>query len=199
MKADDARRGQVRSLVDILDRAIEEARRDRVSVAHLVDAFGDASFVPLLLLPAIAVVSPLSGIPAFSSICGIIIFLIAGQWLVGRRHIWLPRWILRREMAGKRVREGLGRLRKTAAWFDRRTRTRFTVLFRRPVKYLPLVACTLFGALMPVLELVPFSSSLLGLAVALLALSMLMRDGLLASLALVPVGIGIVAVTSLLR
>ena len=195
MKGDALDRGQPRSLVDILDRAIAVAGDDRVSVGELVDAFGDASFAPLLLLPAIAVVSPLSGVPTFSSICGIVIFLIAGQWLLGRSRIWLPGWILRRHVAGARMRNGLGRMRKVAAWLDRNTRARLTVLFHRPMKYVPVAVCALFGAVMPFLEFVPFSSSLLGLAVALLALSMLMRDGLLALLSLLPIAAGALAVT----
>ena len=51
---------------------------------------------------------------------------------------------------------------------------------------LPL-ACVLAGAFMPVLELVPFASAFLGLAVMLVAYAMLSRDGLFALLALVPI------------
>ena len=45
----------------------------------------------------------------------------------------------------------------------------------------------LAGALMLVLELVPFASAFLGLAVTLIAYSMLSRDGLFAVLAAIPI------------
>ena len=46
-----------------------------------------------------------------------------------------------------------------------------------------LALCLICGLAMPVLELVPFTSSFLGGAVALLAISIIVRDGLFASLA----------------
>jgi len=177
----------LRSLSAIIDRAMDEARRDQVAVGDIVEAFGSASFVPLLLVPAVAVVTPLSGIPAFSSLCGIAIFLISVQWLIGRECVWLPQWIMRRDLSGDRVGKALTNIRPWAARLDRHTRKRLSFLFRRPFRVLPQLSCTLFGAMMPFLELVPFSSSLLGAAVTLLALSMLTRDGLYALIALLPV------------
>ena len=179
---------ELRSLTQIVDRTVREAGRDQVSVANVLDAFGHASFVPLLLVPALAVVTPLSGIPAFSSFSGILIFLISVQWLVGRKHVWLPQWVSRRHVAGDRLADAMKKIRPWAARIDRRTKPRLRFLFHRPFRFLPPLACTLFGAAMPFLELVPFSSSFLGAAVVLLSLSMLTRDGLFALLALVPVG-----------
>jgi len=179
---------ELRSLTQIVDRTLRETRRDQVAVADVLDAFGHASFAPLLLVPAIAVVTPLSGIPAFSAFSGILIFLIASQWLVGRDHIWLPQWVSRRHVAGDRLAAAMRRIRPWAQRVDRHTRPRLRFLFHRPFRFLPPLACTLFGAMMPFLELVPFSSSLLGAAVVLLSLSMLTRDGLFALVALVPVG-----------
>ncbi|QBK29836.1 exopolysaccharide biosynthesis protein [Roseitalea porphyridii] len=193
MSQEEDRAGQddgdeLRSLTQIVDRTLRETRRDQVAVADVLDAFGHASFAPLLLVPAIAVVTPLSGIPAFSAFSGILIFLIASQWLVGRDHIWLPQWVSRRHVAGDRLAAAMRKIRPWAQRVDRHTRPRLRFLFHRPFRFLPPLACTLFGAMMPFLELVPFSSSLLGAAVVLLSLSMLTRDGLFALVALVPVG-----------
>jgi len=198
MTGNDGEQDELHSLSDVMDRAADVARRDQVTVDNILDAFGHASFIPLLLVPALLVVTPLSGIPAFSSFCGILIFLISVQWLAGRDHLWLPQWIMRRKISGERLRDGLDKIRPWTARLDRHTRERFGFLFHRPFRFIPPLACTVFGALMPLLELVPFSSSLLGAAVVLLSFSMLTRDGLYALVALVPVGAVVWAITAVL-
>lgn len=196
MTRSDGEQEALHSLSDVMDRAAGVARREHVTVDNILDAFGHASFVPLLLVPALLVVTPLSGIPAFSSFCGILIFLISVQWLAGREHLWLPQWIMRRKISGDRLRDALEKIRPWTARLDRHTRKRFGFLFHRPFRFIPPLACTLFGALMPLLELVPFSSSLLGAAVMLLSFSMLTRDGLYALIALLPVGAVVWAISA---
>lgn len=185
------------ALSDIVDRAQRVARRDRVALRDVLDAFGHASYVPALLVPALAVVTPLSGIPGFSGFCGIVIFLIAVQWVVERDHIWLPRWVLRRRIDGARLHAALGRIRHGAAWLDEHTRPRLRFLFRAPVNVVPRLACALCGGAMPFLELVPLSSSLLGAATTLLSFSMLTRDGLYALAALIPLAAAVWVIASL--
>jgi hypothetical protein len=198
MTENDSDQEELNSLSDVMDRAAGVAERDQVTVDNILDAFGHASFVPLLLVPALLVVTPLSGIPAFSSFCGVLIFLISVQWLAGRDHLWLPQWIMRRKISGERLRDALDKIRPWTARLDRHTRKRFGFLFHRPLRFIPPLACTLFGAVMPLLELVPFSSSLLGAAVVLLSFSMLTRDGLYALIALLPVGAVIWAITAMI-
>lgn len=189
MTAAENSRAEFHSLTAVIDRTRDVARRDEVSVDNVLGAFGEAGFAPLLFVPALAVVTPLSGIPAFSSLCGIMIVLIAAQWLAGRSRVWMPRWIKRLHIGGDRLRSAVGRLRPVAAWLDEHSHSRLRFLFRRPLRYLLPLACLVFGASMPLLELVPFSSSLLGAAVCLIAFSRMTRDGLYALVALLPLGI----------
>jgi hypothetical protein len=58
------------------------------------------------------------------------------------------------------------------------------VFVHRPLIFIPQTFCVLSGLMMPFLEFVPFSSSLVGAAVALLAFGMLARDGLFVMLGL---------------
>ncbi|TYC53464.1 exopolysaccharide biosynthesis protein [Rhodobacterales bacterium] len=189
----------IHSLGEVIDRTCEVARRKEVSVGHILGAFGQAGFPPLLFVPALAVVTPLSGIPAFSSLCGIMIFLIAGQWMIGRTRVWIPRWLRTRRLSGARLREAIEKVRPAADWLDRHSRKRLRFLFHRPLRYLLPVTCMMFGAMMPLLEFVPFSSSFLGAAVCLIAFSLITRDGLYALIALVPVGGVIWMVSYLIR
>ncbi|MBY6067458.1 exopolysaccharide biosynthesis protein [Leisingera aquaemixtae] len=93
--------------------AIARRHRTAITVGKMAEELGQNSLPAVLALPALAVVTPLSGIPRFSSACGVMI-------------------------------------------------------------------CLICGALIPLLEVVPFTSSLLGAAVGLLAVAMLTRDRLIA-------------------
>lgn len=187
-----------RPLTSIIDRVAEITREGPVSLDRVVGAFEQAGFAAMLIVPAAAVVTPLSGIPLFSSLCGLTIFLIAAQWLLKRDRVWLPAWLGRQSLEGDKIRLAMDKLRPAARWLDDHSRKRARFLFRQPLRALLPVACLMFGALMPLLELVPFSSSLLGAAVCLIAFSLLTRDGLFALIALLPVVAVAFALTALL-
>jgi hypothetical protein len=185
------------SMTDILDCAMDLTQRTHVTVGDIVGAFGPASFVPLLLLPSMTLVSPLSGIPLFSSFCGLIIILVSLQMIAGRSCVWLPAWLRRQRLSGERLRAGLMRVRPVAAWFDRNAHARLGLLFRRPVWYLLPLACVLIAAMIPFFELVPFSSTLLGASVAMISLGMLTRDGIWVLAGLMPLTLVTALVTKI--
>ena len=182
--AESAPQGQESGPIStVLDRIEETARQDRPSAGEIVDAVGRQSTVTLLLVPALVVVTPLSGVPLLSSICGLSIALISAAGLLGRSHVWLPGFVTRRRVEGRRLSEAVEWLRGPVGWIERRTRRRLPSLVDPPFDRALLALCLICGLAMPVLELVPFTSSFLGGAVALLAISIIVRDGLFASLA----------------
>lgn len=180
---------QVTSLTEIIDEVIAVAGSDRVSLRDVIRAVGDASFAPILLLPALSVATPLSGIPLFSTLMGVVIFLISIQMLMRKEHLWLPRWMLRCTVKGAIVRRAFGYLYPVGNWVDAKTDRRFRVLVQRPLIFIPQMLCAISGAMMMLLEFIPFSSSIMGLAVALLALGMMTRDGIVLLVGFVPYGL----------
>ncbi|SFS05028.1 exopolysaccharide biosynthesis protein [Yoonia litorea] len=173
-------------LTEVISQVCKAAEAERITVRDVLGTVGGASFAPLLLVPALAVTSPLSGIPLFSSLMGLTIFIISMQMLFRRKHIWLPDWVLRRQVKGKTVQKAFRSLRSVARWLDRRTNERLSVLVRRPMIFLVQLVCALSGAAMPLFEIVPFTSSILGAGVAILALGMMARDGLVVLFGLTP-------------
>ncbi len=167
------------SVTDIVHRSTEAAQNhDRVSVAHLTGALGHGAIAPMLLVPALAVVTPLSGIPGFSAVCGIAIALVSVQMLWRADTVWLPNWLLRRRLPGARMEQASIWLERAGHWLDRITRPRLAFLVSFPGVLLPELTCLLAGLLMPFLEVVPFSSSMVGASVSLLAVGLVARDGL---------------------
>lgn len=171
----EVEKSPVRAVIDDLDKLTDEKE---VRLGRLLDAFGATSFVPALMVPAILVVSPLSGIPGFSSICGLTIALIAVQMILSRDHLWLPGFLTNRSVKGERLHDAMQKLGRLADIMDRVSRDRLRLLTRTPGNRLPYLMCLIAGLMMPVLELVPFSSSILGLCTLSCAVGLITRDGL---------------------
>jgi hypothetical protein len=168
------------TISEIIARLEALSDRQHVTLGDILAGFGQASFVPALMLPALLVFSPLSGIPLFSSACGLTIAAVSAQMLMRRRHIWLPRVLRDRGFSGPRLRAALARMTSTGRWIDRNTGNRLHLLTAEPMASLFMLVCLCAGLAMPFLELVPFSSSILGLSVLLIASAFLTRDGLYA-------------------
>ena len=191
--------GQAMTLGDVADRIKDTSSQDRVTAADIVDAVGKRSLHALLLVPALLAATPLSGIPGLSMVCGLLIALISVQLLLSFDRVRLPGVLMRRSVDGPTLRSALDKSRPVISWIDRRTRRRLTGLFHRPVIYVPELLCLLSGLVMPVLEFIPFSASIVATGVCLLALSRLTRDGLFFILAMVPyAGLGTLLASKLL-
>ncbi|WP_297771411.1 exopolysaccharide biosynthesis protein [uncultured Roseovarius sp.] len=149
------------------------------SVGEVVDALGVASYTPLLMVPSLALASPLSGVPGFSSVCGLLIAAVSLQQILERPSLWLPRWMRRATISTDHARGAMQWLTRPARWLDKFTRRRLHGLVTPPLARLPQGICLIFGMMMPLLELVPFTSSILGGIIAVIATGMFMGDGLL--------------------
>ncbi|MFP4326405.1 MAG: exopolysaccharide biosynthesis protein [Paracoccaceae bacterium] len=172
--------GAPATIGDVLERLDRLTDLSHVTLRDVQESFGRASFVPALMIPSLLVVSPLSGIPFFSTICGLMIFFVTAQMLARREHVWLPELLLSRSVSGPRLHNALQRIRRLGGWIDRNSSERLRFLMLPPMVVLFYLLCLVAGGMMPFLELVPFSSSILGLSVLLMAAGFLTRDGLLA-------------------
>jgi len=167
----------VTEIVEILDDAIHE---EETVLGDILEEFGPTSFTSCLLATSVLLVSPLSGVPFFSSLCGLVIFLIAIQAMVGREVIWLPTRITKIKITSHKADRAMGYIKRAAAWLDRKTEARLAPLVSQPAIRSIYGVCAMCGACLPALEIVPLSSSLLGIAVSLMAIGILARDGLIA-------------------
>ena len=188
----------LRSLGDVVDQIRSITGEGHVSIDDLVQALGRRSHQTLLLIVALATATPLSGIPGLSAVCGLIIALISFEMLMSYSEVRLPRKLSRQKVKAKSVDKMLAKVEPFVRWLDRQTKNRMTGLFHRPLIYVPQVICLLSGLIMPFLEFIPFSSSVVASGVALLACAMFTRDGMFFLLALLPyAGIAVLLLRSL--
>lgn len=165
--------------VDIVNETEHALDGERVSVDDVVNQLGKASYTPLLVVPGLLLASPLSGVPGFSAACGVLIAAVSVQQMMRRPGLWLPRWLRRANLPTGRVHKGVMWLRTPARWLDRVTKRRLQWLTYPPFSIMPQGLCLICGLVMPALEFIPFTSSMLGLVVAVVATGMFMADGLL--------------------
>lgn len=154
--------------------------RDYISVGKMMDSVGRRSFGPMVLLAGVILVTPLSGVPGIPTIMGLLTLLTLGQLFLGLNHFWLPGWLVHRRIARHRLQKALQWLRPSARRVDRFTRPRFSLLVNGPGLYLMALGCMVISVVMPATEVVPFSSSIGGLALTAFGLAMISRDGMLA-------------------
>jgi hypothetical protein len=182
---------------NILHRIRAVSDGPHVTIGAIVRAMDPSVQPVLLLLPALILVTPLSGIPGLSSIGGLTIALVAAQMLLGRKNIWLPDVILRRHLPSTRLDWSLHRLFRFAAFIDRRSAARAEWLLIFPASELALATCLLCRLAMPFLELVPFSATTLAVVVCTLAAGLLVRDGVLVAFGLTGFGFAIFLIVNL--
>lgn len=191
-------RGKVRELEDHLDRVAEAAGGDdRVSLEEILDAMEAVSFGSLLLVAGLVTLVPIVGdIPGVPTTMGIFVILGSAQLLIGRESMWLPRWLRDRAVKGSTVEKALRWLRPVARAIDRVLRPRLDVFVQGAATYVIAVITLLVGAVIPLMEFIPFSANAAGVVLTTFGLALMVRDGLLAlvTLGLIATGVGFLVV-----
>jgi hypothetical protein len=177
---------EVRSVAELLDRIDAAARQhEPTSLGDVLDMVGNRSFGPLLLLAGLVMLAPVVGdIPGVPVMMGLLVILATGQLLAGRDHFWLPGWLLRRSVSHDKIRTGVRWLRPVGRFLDRWTRSRLTRLTRGAGLMVGGAACTVVAAATPLMEVVPFSANVAGIAITAYGLAVIASDGVVALLAI---------------
>ncbi|MDG6079075.1 exopolysaccharide biosynthesis protein [Erythrobacter litoralis] len=168
------------------------AANEAVNIGDVLDDFGERSFGPFILLPALLEISPIGGIPGVPSVLAALIAVIAAQLLWGKDHVWLPQFVQQRGVFGKKLHKAVGKLRGISRWLDEHSQDRLErlvegVWIRIAAGLVILLCCTV-----PPLEFLPFASTLPMAAIAAFGLALTVRDGLFMLIALIVSGIAAV-------
>ncbi|MFL1455265.1 exopolysaccharide biosynthesis protein [Marinobacter sp. GN3S48] len=163
---------------------------EQVSVAEILEAVGERSFGPVVLLAGLITLAPLIGdIPGVPTLLGLVVVLTLGQLLFQRHSIWLPSWISGRQVPRGKLVKSVDWLQKPARFLDRVTKPRLTFLVNGPGLYAMALICMSVALAMPAMEVVPFSANGGGAALMAFGLAIVARDGLVALLATTVTGL----------
>jgi hypothetical protein len=148
---------------------------ERLTVREIMAVLQDRAFALLIVLLGLPNCLPMP--PPIPLVCGLLLALVAIQIVFGREAPWLPRQLMNRSMARSDVERAVGRAVPAFRRLERISRPRMTFLDT------PL-ALRLMGAVVLILSLgllfaPPFVGQIpLGLAVCLVGLGLVERDGL---------------------
>lgn len=175
--------GSAKDLEDLLDDLVAASETaDTVSVADIQQAVGRRSFAPLLASFGLMVLTPVGAIPGVPTAFGIVVILLAGQILIGRHSLWLPKVLTDRAVSADRLRGSAEKIRPVAARVDRVLRPRLALLTQGISAYAIAAACVLLALTLPPLEFIPTGAALPAAAITAFALALMTGDGLLAML-----------------
>lgn len=151
-------------------------QQERITLEQLMDGMGGRSFGMLLLLFTLPNLIPL-GIPGLSTLTGLPLIIVVWQMLLGHEHPHLPDWLGRRSLRTRDFKRLCSKLCPWIARVERLTRPRRphadTLLAQRCVALLALVQTIIL--ILPI----PFGNLLPAWVIAMLALGLMERDGVL--------------------
>ncbi|HEX5693175.1 MAG TPA: exopolysaccharide biosynthesis protein [Arenimonas sp.] len=174
---------------DSLQALLQRVRRstkgntEKVSLEDVLKALGSRAYGPLLVLLGLVIVSPVGDIPGASAFLGLVVALVASQFLLHRRHLWLPRWMLRRTVGARLVDRSIGWLDKPARFIDRHLHPRLRALTGRVGRHVIAVSCLLAALMLVPLEFMPGASTIIGTALVAFGMALATHDGLAALIA----------------
>lgn len=164
-----------------LGRLVADAEGDAITLGWVLDQLHERAFGLFLLILALPCCIPfLYGVP---QIVALPLVFIAGQIVVGRNMPWLPRKLGERQIATASL---AALARRADPWLKRVeavSRPRLAVLTRRPLDQLVGLGLLVFSA--AILVPVPGTNTVPGIAVAIVAIGLLQRDGILVVLGMI--------------
>jgi hypothetical protein len=165
---DDPKQGFIALVADLA----ASSGPDGLTLREIRDRLDERAFGLMILILAIPCLVPaLYGVP---QIVGIPILLLAGQMLVGRVEPWLPEMVLKRRVS----KVWLDRMAEFATrrmpWFERLSRPRLTVFAEGWAERV----VALFMILATLTIVLPLTNTVPSVALALLAVGLIQRDGL---------------------
>lgn len=174
---DSEKDGQEITLRETLQRVIDKLPSDTISLAEILELMGRDGQLLFCVFLTVPFMVPVS-IPGVSTVFGLAILLI-GLGLMMDRNPWLPARLLRRRFPSAKLRTALAAGLIWVTRLEKISRPRLLGLTHGANMLFVNGSMVIAGGvlLMMPFGFVPFSNTLPGLAVLLLAVGMLQRDG----------------------
>jgi hypothetical protein len=167
---------------------LSEQSADRLTVADIISVLRDRAFALLVVLLGLPNCLPMP--PPIPLVCGLLLALVAVQIAAARPAPWLPRALLSRSIKREDVRRAVDRafpaMRKLERWSRPRMTLFDTPLAMRLVGFLLLALALGLIVAAPIVGQIP-----LGLAVCLVGLGLVERDGVVVTAGLVIGALGL--------
>ena len=146
----------------------------QVSIGEVIDRLGPSSLGLVLLILTIPAIIPIPG--PVGMVLGSCLSLVALQVIIGARRVWLPRWLRERGLPARFIRASIT---KIVPWLERFERQlsprRWMALSGRLAR--PFLGLAILAMAVIITLPIPLGNILPVVALAMLALALLERDG----------------------
>jgi hypothetical protein len=149
-----------------------------ISVADILNAFGDRAFGALMLVFAAPNILPLP--PGTSAVLGAPLLFVTAQLMTGRTSLWMPRLICERSISRNVFSTLTSKLKPVLQRSERYLKPRLTGLLQPASERIIGAACLLLALIL--FLPIPFGNIPPALAISAFALGILERDGVAALL-----------------
>lgn len=157
-------------------RALDQLPGERIAVGTIVAALQDRAYALLVVLLGLPNCLPMP--PPIPLVCGLVLAFVGLQMLFGRGLPWLPQALLSRSIAKPDLTRAIGRALPPLVWLERFSKPRLTVLGGRHA--MPVLGLLILVLALGLIVAAPFIGQIpLGLAVCLVGLGLVERDGVL--------------------
>jgi hypothetical protein len=178
--------GKTLRISELLQQFLEQHQGDEVSLRNLFNKMGDRAFGSTLLICALPEALPLP-IAGISALVAMPLMLVSGQLVLGYEQPWLPDWILdrsfKKDLCEKVIFSAIPFLEKLESFIEPRW-----PFFTTPEAERCVGAVVLLLGFIIALP-IPFGNMLPAIAIVLICLGLIEKDGLIIAIASLIVGI----------
>jgi hypothetical protein len=156
----------------LLRRLADDGGDEGLTLAEILDRLDERAYGLLILLLSIPCLVPgLYGVP---QVVGLAILILATQLMIGREEPWLPRWMLRLRARGAWLKAMADFSESRLSWLNRLSKPRLKAFACGPGEKL----AAAFMILATITIVMPLTNTIPSVALALLAVGLIQRDGL---------------------
>ena len=160
-------------------------RNDQVQFGWLLDRVSNRVYAAVLFLPALLAASPLTLIPGISALFALITTIVIVQMLIRRPRVWLPRKLRNLYFKKTKIATALRYMEGPAHKLDKFFKPRLMFLSEPAVGQKVILLVTLILAILSgPATFVPFANLMFCIAILILAMGLLTRDGVVILLGL---------------
>lgn len=171
-----------------------DVKGERVSIKDMLVVLNNRGFGGVLIILCLIELLPTGTIPGVPSLVATLIILVSGQILLGRRHLWVPKFLGQKTISYSKMDKGFKKIMPVVRWVDSWTRERWPILISHPAERLSALAIITLALSFYPLELVPFASSIPSFIIAMFGVSFITKDGLLSLLTWIIAGGGAISI-----
>lgn len=162
---------------ELLIHLVRDSDREEMTVGTLIDGLGGRAFSIILLLLTLPIAVP--GPPGLPMVFGVPLLILTAQLWLGRPAPWLPGFVRRRRFSRAALLTVLHKVRPRLAWLEGICRPRLTQMTGRIGQRWIGVFFFLCAIVLTNPVPIPFSHLPLALALMILSLGFVERDGVI--------------------